>query len=212
MQNDVSCPILHSRCAGDACIAPTGWVMFGGGEWCRMGGRREERESGIEYYNADNPEMKRKLRQLIVVILLGGGAVFCIKYAPEIKSLYDFLTYDSRDYTRPLDKETQKYLCDVFDISDEKKCKPKVEVYTWEFRYDLIDYIKAGNLHTNDEWDRLFGQYKDGCKYSELYVMDNGTTYYKCFYDFTGDGVARVRVLFTEDGDYIRLLYISAGS
>lgn len=155
--------------------------------------------------------MKKK-RNLFLFALILSGSVFClISIIPKIKLTYDTLFHDWRDDTRPLDKETQKYLCDVFDIGEDKKCETDVEAYSFDYSDDLWEFTQRGKLQTNEEWDQLFGQYKTECEYSDLNILDDGRSYYRCRYDFTGDGISPVLVFFIEDGTYMRHLY-SGGS
>ena len=148
---------------------------------------------------------------VIVLIVIGIGIAYSV-YAPRFRIAYDVLFHDWRDDTHPLDKETQKYLCELFDASEENKCKPDVEAYSFDFRENLRDYIDEGNLQTNEEWDRLFGHYKTDCKFSHLNVLDDGRSYYSCRYDFSGDGIGSVLVWFIEDGTFDSYLYGGGGS
>ena len=147
--------------------------------------------------------MKKKWADLMIIILLCGCIFFSFRGVRIFIPLYKKLFTDYwKEYTQPLDKETQKYLCEVFDVLDKKRCKPSFKAYAFDFKNDLWKYTHAGNLQTIEEWDRVFGQYKGECEFSETFVSDGGGLYYRCYYDFAGDGYAPVLVFFSEDGTY----------
>ncbi len=92
-------------------------------------------------------------------------------------------------YTDPLPTGVINDLCKTFDLSQEdRRCSGEQAVFATDFSGEIDEMVKNGELLTFSDWDSTFGEYQTYCSHS--------TPEYQCDYDFHGDDIFLVVVVF----------------
>lgn len=159
--------------------------------------------------------MRKVIKILLVILVLGLVIFFLLVGLPFLKMLGEY-NKENRDYTlhtTPLKVEVIRDICEKFEIpADDPRCMPRATVYAPEFYDDIKAYIRSlpDEQANVVEVQRLLGKYE--VDREPITKLQDGTEYYRIFYDLRGDLVYPIFVRFTGDGKIEEIMANASGS
>jgi hypothetical protein len=113
-----------------------------------------------------------------------------------------------REHTIPLSQEVLDDLCNKFELGPEdERCDDSGgDVYGPDF-YDLLYKSftpKDQPWATFEEVNEIVGNYQYKCE--PPVIFSEGESYYRCFYDFSGDKVYPFVIYYYIDGPVMRII------
>lgn len=127
--------------------------------------------------------MQKKYRPLMLlfpVMLVLTACVLPISIARIRKG-------DLSQYTTPLDSEVIDDICEKFELSGDRRCRPGQVVYAPDFFPVILASFERG-MSTREDVRNKLGRYEYNCD-KPIYVPSLDSTYYWCSYDLNGDKV-----------------------
>ncbi len=159
--------------------------------------------------------MRRIKLVLWIFVFAGLVVLFLLVGLPVLNKVIAY-EKENRDYTlhtTPLKAEVIQDVCEKFEISDDDpRCQPRATVYAPEFYADIKTYIrglpeKRANI---EEVQRLMGKYE--IDREPITKLEDGTEYFRVFYDLRGDLVYPIFIRFTGNGEIEEIMANAGGS
>jgi len=159
--------------------------------------------------------MHRIKLALWILFFLGLLVFFLLVGLPVLNKVINY-ERENRDYTlhtTPLKAEVIRDICEKFEISDDDpRCIPGTKVYAPEFFADIKKYIRGlpEDKASIEEAQRLLGKYEIGRE--PITKLEDGTEYFRIFYDLRGDLVYPIFIRFNGNGGIEEIMANAGGS